>query len=87
MVLCVRKSWIVSRLLIQNRKLIPSSRLLITEFIKEVSPLLLHPCHFQDYGRSMLYPAQPGSEGYFPKMCADEVNEEDEGQVWGESER
>ena len=31
------------------------SQLLITEFIKQVSPLLFNPCHFQDYGRSMLY--------------------------------
>ena len=29
----------------------------------------------------MCDPAQPGSKGYFPKMCADEVNDEDEGQV------
>jgi len=28
--------------------------LLITEFIKDVSPLLPNPCHFQDYDRSML---------------------------------
>jgi hypothetical protein len=27
--------------------------LLITEFIKEVLPLLSDPCHFQDYDRSM----------------------------------
>ena len=26
--------------------------LLITEFIKEVSPLLPNPCHYQDYERS-----------------------------------
>ena len=26
------------------------------------------PCHYQDYDRSMLYPAQPGSEGCSPKM-------------------
>ena len=31
--------------------------LLITECVKEVSPFLPHPCHFQDYDRSMLYPA------------------------------
>ena len=41
----------------------PADRELITEFIKEVSPLLPNPWHFQDYDRSMLYPAQPGSEG------------------------
>jgi len=29
--------------------------LLITEFIKEDSPFY-HPCHYQDYDRSMLYP-------------------------------
>ena len=27
-------------------------------------------------------PVQPGSEGCPPKMCADEVDDEDEGQVW-----
>ena len=27
--------------------------LIITEFIKEDSPLLPNPCHFQDYDRSM----------------------------------
>ena len=27
--------------------------LLITEFIKEVSPLLPNPCHFQNYDQSM----------------------------------
>ena len=27
-------------------------------------------------------PVQPGSEGCPPKMCADEVGDEDEGQVW-----
>ena len=27
-----------------------------------------------------------GSEGCPPKMCAGEVNDEDEGQVWGESD-
>jgi len=53
----------------------PADRELITEFIKEVSPLLPNPWHFQDYDRSMLYPAQPGSEGCSPKMCADEVND------------
>ena len=54
---------------------------LITEFMKEVSPLLPNPCHFRDYDRSMLSPAQPGSEGCPPKMCTDEVNAEDEGEV------
>ena len=29
-----------------------------------------NPCHYQDYDRSMLYPAQSGSEGCSPKMCA-----------------
>ena len=38
----------------------------------------LNPCHYQDYDQSMLYPAQPGSEGCSPKMCVDEVNDEDE---------
>ena len=47
---------------------------LITEFIKEDSPLLPNPCHFQYYDRSMLSPAQPGSEGCSPKMCAVEIN-------------
>ena len=28
-------------------------QLLVSEFIKEVSPLLPNPCHFQDYDRSM----------------------------------
>jgi len=42
---------------------------------------LPNPCHDQDYDRSMLSPAQSGSEGCSPKMCADEVNDEDEGQV------
>ena len=42
------------------------TRLLVTELIKEVSPLLPNPCHFQDYDRSMLSPAQPGSEGCLP---------------------
>ena len=27
-------------------------------------------------------PVQPGSEGCPPKMCADEVGDEDEGQFW-----
>jgi len=35
----------------------------ITEFIKEVSPLLPNPCHSQVYERSMISPDQPGSEG------------------------
>ena len=39
----------------------------ITECIKEVWPLLPNPCHVQNYDRSMLYPAQPGSEGCSPK--------------------
>jgi hypothetical protein len=34
--------------------------------------VLPNPCHYQDYDRSMLYPAQSGSEGCSPKMCADE---------------
>ena len=28
--------------------------ILITEFIKDVSPLLPDPCHFQDYDRSII---------------------------------
>ena len=41
--------------------------LLITELFQEASRLLPNPCHFQDYDRSMLYSAQPGSEGCSPK--------------------
>ena len=44
-----------------------------TEFIKEVSPLLPHPCHIQDYDRSMLYPAQPGSEECSRGQARDEA--------------
>jgi len=44
-----------------NRSPLLRARLLITEFIKEVSPLWPNPSHVQDYDRSMLYPAQPGS--------------------------
>ena len=29
-----------------------------------------NPCHYQNYDRSMLYPAQSVSEGCPPKMCA-----------------
>jgi hypothetical protein len=39
------------------------------------------PCHYQNYDRSMLYPAQSSSEGGSPKKCVYEVNDEDEGQV------
>ena len=38
-------------------------RLLITEFMKEVSPLLPNPCHFQDYGRSMFPRARHDEDG------------------------
>jgi hypothetical protein len=38
---------------------------MITEFIKEVSPLLPDPCHFQDYDRS-IFPLSPHSG---PGMC------------------
>ena len=55
---------------------------LISEFIKEVSPSLPNPCHIQDYDRSMLHPAQPVFEGCPPKICAHEVSDEDEGEVW-----
>jgi len=58
-------------------QLLCADQFLITEFVQEVSPLSPNPCHFQDYGRSMLYPAQSGSEGCSPKMCADEVNAEE----------
>jgi hypothetical protein len=37
---------------------------------------------FQDYARSMLSPDQTGSEGCPPKICADVVIDEDEGQVY-----
>ena len=46
-----------------GRKPARTHRLLITKFIEEVSPLLPKPSRFQDYDRSMFYPAQPGSEG------------------------
>ena len=36
-----------------HRSKLPKLRLLITEFIKEVSPLLPNPCHHQDYDRSI----------------------------------
>ena len=55
-------------------------QLLITEFIKEVSPFLPNPCHFQNCDQSMSQ-LSSGSEGCSPKMCADEVNDEDEGEV------
>ena len=32
-------------------------------------------------------PVQPGSEGCPPKMCAYEVADEDEGQIWEKSDR
>jgi len=48
-------------------------RSLITESIKEVSPLLPNPCHHQDYERSIFPPDPYGSEGCPPKICADEV--------------
>ena len=54
--------------------------LLITEFIKEVSPLLPKPRHFQNYDQSMSQ-LSSGSEGCSPKMCVDEVDDEDEGEV------
>jgi hypothetical protein len=63
-----------------------SSRLLIIEFMKEVSPVLPHPCHFKNYDRSMSQFIS-GSMGCSRKMCADEINNEDEGQVWGELDR
>ena len=42
-------------------------------------------CHVQNYDQSMSQ-LSSGFEGCSPKMCADEVNDEDEGQVWGESD-
>ena len=45
--------------------------------------MLPNPCHYQDYERSMFPPDQPGSEGCTPKICADEVGDEDEGQFRG----
>ena len=39
-----------------SRACYPLVELLITEFIKDVSPLLPNPCYFQDYDRSMLSP-------------------------------
>ena len=62
----------------------PTSTALITEFNKEVSPLLPNPHHFQNYVQSMSQ-LSSGSVGCSPKMCADEVNAEDEGQVGGGS--
>jgi len=46
--------------------------LLLTKSIKEVSPFLPHPCHFQDYDECMSQ-LSSGSWGCSPKMCADEV--------------
>jgi len=60
--------------------MLPFVDLLITEFIKEVSPLLPNPCHFQNYDQPMSQ-LSSGSEGCFLKMCADEVNDEDEEEV------
>ena len=54
--------------------------LLNTEFIEEVSPLLPNPCHFQNYDQSMSQLSSV-SEGCSPKMFADEVNDEDDGEV------
>ena len=51
-------------------------------FIKEGLPLLPNPCHCQGYERTMFSPDQPGSEGCPPKICADEVSGEDEGEVF-----
>ena len=50
-------------------------RSLITEFMKEGSPLLPSPCHHQDYDRSMFPPVQPGSEGCPPKICAGVISD------------
>jgi len=40
-----------------------------------------NPFHFQNYDLSMSQ-LSSGSEGCSPKMCADQVTDEDEGQVW-----
>ena len=36
-------------------------------------PLWPNPCRYQNYDRSMLYPARSISEAYFPRMCANPV--------------
>ena len=41
-----------------------------------------NPCYYQNYDRSILYPAQTGSGGFSLKMCADEINDEEEEEVW-----
>ena len=58
----------------------------ITEFNKEVSPLLPNSCHSQNYNQCMSQ-LSSSSEECSPQICADEINDEDRGQVWGESER
>ena len=48
--------------------------------MKEVSPLLPNPCHYQDYNRS-LFPVQPGSQGCPPEDMRDEVGGEAEADL------
>jgi hypothetical protein len=45
------------------RARIDELQVLITEFIKEVSPSLPNPCHFQNYDQSISQ-LSSGSEGY-----------------------
>ena len=44
--------------------------------------VLSNPCHDQNYDRSVLYPAESGSKGCSLKMCADEVNDDEEDELW-----
>ena len=46
------RAWTLA-LLTQEKVLTTDYSLLIAEFIKEVSPLLPNPCHYQDYDRSV----------------------------------
>ena len=45
-------------------------------------PLLPNTCHSQNNDQST-FKLGSGSEGCSPKMCADALNDEGEGQVWG----
>ena len=51
----------------------------VLNLIEEVFPLLPNPCHFQNYDQSMSQ-LNSASERCSPRMCADEVSDEDEGR-------
>ena len=47
----------------------------------QVLTVLPNACNYQLFDRSMLCPAQVGSEGCSPKIDAGEVSDEEEGEI------